>query len=69
MESKEKMKLFYGFRKKYGLYYAVVWHWSNINEDEVFDYYSRDSFEYSSQAIDAAKEWADIRGLEVEMEP
>ena len=63
------MIYYYGFRKKYGLYRGVVFHWSDLDEEEVFDYYSRDSFEYSSQAIDAAKEWADNEGMEVEMEP
>lgn len=62
------MKLFYSFRKKYGLYHGVVYHWSHLDEEEIYDYWSQESFEYSSQAIDAAKEWADNEGLEVEME-
>lgn len=63
------MKRFYGFRKKYGLYYGVVYHWSNIDEEEVYEYWSKESYEYSSEAIDDAKAWADEEGLKVEMEP
>lgn len=63
------MKLFYGFRKKYGLYYGVVFHWSNIDEEEVYDYWSKESYDYSSEAIDDAREWASLNGYPVEMEP
>lgn len=63
------MTLFYGFRKKYGLYYGVAFHWSNLDEEEVYDYWSKESYEYPAEAIDDAREWASLQGYPVEREP
>lgn len=63
------MRYFYGARKKYGLYRGVVFHFSNIDEDEVFIYWSKESFDTSSDAMDNALAWAREEGYKVEMEP
>lgn len=63
------MKYYYGARKKYGVYRGVVFHFSNLDEDEVFIYWSKESFDTSSDAIDNALAWAREEGYKVEIEP
>jgi hypothetical protein len=60
-------QLYYEARKKYGLWQGVVYHYSNLDEDEVFDYVSKDKYDYSAEAIDNAVEWLEEQGLEAEL--
>lgn len=63
------MRYFYGVRKKYGLYRGVVFYYSNIDEDEILVYQSREAYDTSSDAYDDALAWAKEEGIKVEMEP
>lgn len=61
------MKHYYSARKYYGVWHGVVYHYSNLDEDEVIDYKSP-AGDSQSEGYDAAREWADDNGVEVEMD-
>jgi hypothetical protein len=61
------MKHYYTARKYYGVWHGVVYHYSNLDEDEVVDFKSG-GVGTSSEAYDAAGEWADENGIEAEID-
>lgn len=61
------MKHYYTARKYSSVWRGIVYHYSDLDEDEVIDYRS-EGVETSSEAYDTAREWADDEGLEVEMD-
>lgn len=55
------MKYYYSFYKRSGLYYPVVYHYSNIDEGRVNDYTGKieSGHDNSSDAYDDARKWAE----------
>lgn len=61
------MKHYYSAQRKYGKWRGVVYHWSNIHEEQIVDYRSEE-VESEWDAYKKAFDWAEENGIEVEMD-